>query len=146
MTIRLMQTEDYDAVFALWKGCTGMGLNDFDDTFEGVARFLRRNPSTCFVAEEGGETTGVILTGHDGRRAHIYHAAVRPDHRGKGIGRALVETALAALKAEGIAKVSFVAFARNEDGNAFWDHMDFTRREDLVYRDKVLIPMTRTDT
>ena len=146
MTIRLMRAEDYDAVYALWRSCTGMGLNDYDDTREGVERFLRRNPFTCFVAEEDGVPAGVILTGHDGRRAHIYHAAVRPDCRGKGIGRALIETALAALKAEGIAKVSFVAFARNAEGNAFWDHMDFTRREDLVYRDRVLIPMTRTDT
>ena len=28
MQIRTMQIEDYDAVFALWKSCSGMGLND----------------------------------------------------------------------------------------------------------------------
>ena len=146
MIIRLMKPEDYDSVYALWLSCTGMGLNDLDDSREGIAKFLRRNPSTCFVAEDGGALVGAILAGHDGRRGHISHAAVAPDHRRQGIGKALIDAALDALKAEGIAKVNFVVFARNEEGNAFWEHLGFRAREDLVYRDKVLIPMTRRDT
>lgn len=146
MTIRQMTIEDYDAVYALWESCTGMGLNNLDDSREGIAKFLRRNPTTCFVAEDGGVLVGAILSGHDGRRGHISHAAVAPDRRRQGIGKALIDTALDALKAEGIAKVNFVVFARNGDGNAFWEHLGFKAREDLVYRDKVLIPMTRKDT
>ena len=30
-----------------------MGLNNLDDSREGIARFLARNPDTCFVAVEG---------------------------------------------------------------------------------------------
>ena len=37
MQIRTMQIEDYDAVFALWKSCSGMGLNDVDDSRSGIA-------------------------------------------------------------------------------------------------------------
>ena len=40
MQIRTMQIEDYDAVFALWKSCSGMGLNDVDDSRSGIERFL----------------------------------------------------------------------------------------------------------
>ena len=47
MQIRTMQIEDYDAVFALWKSCSGMGLNDVDDSRSGIERFLQRNPETC---------------------------------------------------------------------------------------------------
>jgi hypothetical protein len=50
-----------------------MGLNNLDDSPEGIARYLQRNPSTCFAAEEEGELVGVILSGHDGRRGFIYH-------------------------------------------------------------------------
>ena len=46
MQIRTMQIEDYDAVFALWKSCSGMGLNDVDDSRSGIERFLQRNPET----------------------------------------------------------------------------------------------------
>ena len=52
MTIRTMTIQDYTGLYALWTSCSGMGLNDIDDSKEGICRFLARNPSTCFVAEE----------------------------------------------------------------------------------------------
>lgn len=42
MQIRTMQMEDYDAVFALWKSCSGMGLNDVDDSRSGIERFCSK--------------------------------------------------------------------------------------------------------
>ena len=146
MTIRLMTIEDYDRVYALWESCTGMGLSSVDDSREGIEKYLKRNPNTCFVAEEDGVLVGAILGGHDGRRGHISHAAVRPNLRRRGIGRALIDAVLEAMKAEGIIKVNFVVFSRNTEGNAFWEHLGFAAREDLVYRDKVLIPYERRDT
>jgi ribosomal protein S18 acetylase RimI-like enzyme len=67
-----------------------MGLNNLDDTPEGITRYLQRNPSTCFAAEEEGELMGVILSGHDGRRAFIYHLAVAETWQRRGIGSALL--------------------------------------------------------
>ena len=67
MQIRTMQIEDYDAVFALWKSCSGMGLNDVDDSRSGIERFLQRNPETCLVAVEETAVIGAILVGSDGR-------------------------------------------------------------------------------
>ena len=43
MLIRLMKTEDYNRVHALWMSCVGMGLNNLDDSKEGIERFLNRN-------------------------------------------------------------------------------------------------------
>ena len=59
MLIRIMTIEDYDKVYGLWLSCKGMGLNDVDDSREGIERYLKRNPDTCFVAEEEGEILGV---------------------------------------------------------------------------------------
>ena len=146
MTIRTMTMEDYDAVYTLWLSCAGMGLNDLDDSPEGIARYLRRNPSACFVAEKNARIVGVILSGHDGRRGFIHHTAVHPDCRGQGIGHRLVEAALSALKAEGIHKVALVVFDRNQTGNRFWEKEGFTAREDLVYRNRALTALRRIDT
>ena len=44
MTIRLMKIEDYDQVYQLWLSCRGMGLNNIDDSREGIDRYLKRNP------------------------------------------------------------------------------------------------------
>ena len=146
MKIRLMTIEDYEKVYHLWLSCEGMGLNNMDDSKDGIARYLDRNPDTCFVAEESDEVIGVIIAGHDGRRGFIYHTAVNPNYRNQGIATKLVEAAMDALKANGINKVALVVFDRNKDGNAFWEKVGFTVREDLVYRNKAIAELVRIDT
>lgn len=59
MQIRTMTVNDYAGLYALWTSCKGMGLNDVDDSAEGIERYLRRNPSTCFVAVEAGGDRGL---------------------------------------------------------------------------------------
>ena len=141
-----MTIEDYDQVYDLWLSCKGMGLNNVDDTREGIEKYLKRNPETSFVAEEDGKIVGVIIAGNDGRRGYIYHTAVHPDHRHQGIGTKLVDAALEALNSVGINKVALVVFSRNEDGNAFWEKIGFSERHDLSYRNKALVDIVRMDT
>lgn len=145
-TIRKMTAADYDKVYALWISCAGMGLNDVDDSREGIERFLKRNPETCFVSEESGEINGAIIAGNDGRRGYIYHTAVSPKHRRRGIATALVNAALYALEKEGISKTALLVFARNETANGFWEKQGFTERTDIIYRNKALRDITRIDT
>lgn len=144
--IRLMDNRDYPAVRDLWAGTTGMGLNDVDDSPDGIRRYLERNPRTCFVCEDGGSVVGAILAGHDGRRGFIYHACVAETHRKRGIGRGLADAAMNALKAEGISKTALVVFGRNRQGNAFWERLGFELRTDLNYRNKAIVPLKRVDT
>ena len=146
MIIRLMTIEDYEKVYQLWLSCSGMGLNNLDDSKDGIAKYLDRNPDTCFVAEKSDEIVGVIIAGHDGRRGFIYHTAVNSDYRNQGIATKLVDVTMDALKANGINKVALVVFDRNKDGNAFWEKVGFTFREDLVYRNKTISELIRIDT
>jgi len=141
---RIMTMDDYAQAYDLWILC-GNGLNDKDDSPEGIEKYLKRNPTTSFVATCDGKVVGVILCGHDGRRGIIQHACVSPDYRRLGIGNKLVELALGALKEEGINKVLLVAFKKNEGGNAFWEAQGFTLREDLNYRNKALTELVRID-
>lgn len=140
-----MRIEDYDAIYGFWSGMRGMGLNDVDDSREGIGRFLARNPGTCFVAKCADGLVGTVLCGHDGRRAHLYHAAVAPSMRGRGVGRALIGAALQALKAEGIAKASLLVFADNEGGQRFWQELGFGGRTDVRYMDVQLRPIRKFD-
>ena len=144
--IRSMTLADYDDVYALWLSCKGMGLNNLDDSKDGIARFLERNPETCFVAMDGEKLIGVIMAGHDGRRGYIYHTAVSPEHRRRGIAKRLTEAAVNVLKGFGISKVALLVFERNKDGNEFWERLGFTAREDVVYRNKELADIIRIDT
>ena len=146
MKIRKMTIDDYQQVYSLWLSCKGMGLNSLDDSKEGIQKFLKRNPETCFVAEDKAEFFGAIMAGNDGRRGYIYHTAVKPEFQGKGTGTALVNTAMEALAGCGINKVALVVFDRNQTGNAFWEKQGFSARNDLVYRNKNISKMERIAT
>lgn len=138
MTIREMTIDDYDQVYHLWKKIKGFGIRSIDDSREGVERFLKRNPTTSVVAEKDGKIVGSILCGHDGRRGCLYHVCVDEGYRRHGIGKAMVVRAMEALKAEDINKVCLIAFTKNDIGNAFWNTIGWTEREDLNYYDFVL--------
>ena len=136
--VRIMTIEDYEGADALWKKIKGFGIRSIDDSKEGVARFLKRNPTTSVVAEKDGRIVGSILCGHDGRRGCLYHVCVDEDYRRHGIGKRMVVFAMKALKEEKINKVSLIAFTENDIGNAFWNTIGWTERLDLNYYDFTL--------
>ena len=137
-TIKPVAIEDYDAIFALWNSAeqSRRALNPVDDSREGIDRYLKRNPNTCFAAVAEGEIIGVILTGHDGRRGIIHHMCVNPQYRRMGVASRLVNAAEDALKKEGIQKVFGLVFRDNDAANAFWEKQGYSLRTNLNYRNK----------
>ncbi len=138
--IRLVTIDDYDAIFELWNSTeqSRRALNPVDDSREGIERYLMRNPNTCFAAVAGEQIVGVILTGHDGRRAIVHHMCVHPDYRRMGIARKLVSMAEDALKKEGIQKIFGLVFKDNDTANTFWEAQGYSLRTNLNYRNKSL--------
>ena len=138
--IRTVTISDYDALLALWNSTeqSRRALNPVDDSREGIERYLKRNPNTCFAAVKDGTVIGVILTGHDGRRAIIHHMCVHPDYRRLGIAGNLVNAAEDALKKESISKIFGLVFKDNDGANAFWESQGYTLRTNLNYRNKSL--------
>ena len=136
MTIRHMIIEDYPLVYGLWTRCSGFTMKDINDCKNAIKAFLERNPDTCFAAEDDdGRIIGAILASHDGRRSRIYHTAVDPDVRGRGISSILVGRVVEALRAIGLPRVAVGVPADNDAGNDFWERQGFAVRDDLVYRE-----------
>ena len=143
--LRNVTIEDYDLIYNLWISTeqSKRALNPADDSHEGIEKYLKRNPNTCFLAYdelEPDKIAGVILTGHDGRRAIIHHLCVHPDHRRKGIADMLVKAAEDALQKEGINKIFGLVFKDNDIANAFWESEGYSLRTNLNYRNKSLNP------
>ena len=139
-SIKQVTIEDYDAIYELWNSTeqSRRALNPVDDSREGIERYLKRNPNTCFAAVADGRIIGVILTGHDGRRAIVHHMCVHPDYRRKGIAAKLVSVAEEALNKEGIQKIFGLVFKDNDPANAFWEEQGYSLRTNLNYRNKSL--------
>jgi ribosomal protein S18 acetylase RimI-like enzyme len=141
--IRPVVIEDYDLIYELWNSTeqSRRALNPVDDSREGIERYLKRNPTTCFLSydmKDNKKIAGVILTGHDGRRAIVHHLCVHPDFRRQGVARMLVQRAEEALRKEGITKVFGLVFKDNNAANEFWEEQGYTIRTNLNYRNKSL--------
>ena len=133
-----MTEDDYDDVRALWMTIRGVGIRALDDSREDVQRFIRRNPTTSEVARMDGRIVGSILCGSDGRQGALYHVCVAREYRRRGIGTHMVGYCMHQLRLMGINKVSLIAFASNDAGNAFWKQIGWTRKSDVNYYEFVL--------
>lgn len=129
ITTRALVAGDYDAVVALWQSAEGVELAE-GDSREDITRYLARNPGLSRVAEVDGTMVGAVLCGHDGRRGLIYHLAVAQDHRGRGIGRVLVDECVAGLQRDGLQRAFILVVEDNHRGRDFWTARGFEELDD----------------
>ncbi len=128
--LRPMALDDYPDIMEALNRTGGTGLRD-TGSFEGVSRYLARNPGMSFVAEVEAAVAGCVFSGHDGRRGYLYHLAVSPVFRRHGIGRSLVARAIAAIATEGVEKFHIDVFASNDEGLGFWQAIGWQERSEL---------------
>lgn len=128
---RAMQFSDYPQVFTLWQATENIGLRAADQP-ENIAFFLQRNPGLSFIALQGSDLIGAILSGHNGRSADIYHLAVSVPFRGAGVGRHLVNLCLQGLRSVGIERCHIHVFAHNQAGLEFWQKLGWYLRPELA--------------
>jgi len=131
MIYRNMQISDYDSVIALWRDCAGVSLRDAD-SFQGIEKYLQRNPGLSFVGLEGSSIVATIMAGHDGKRGYIQHLAVANAARERGIASRLVELCLEALKLQGIEKSHVHVLGDNEPARKFWSGRGWFHRAEIV--------------
>ncbi len=140
MIIERMKIEDYDEIHQIWSNSTGITLRKIDDSKEGIARFLKRNPCNNFVCRFKEKIVGGILSGHDGRKGFIYHAVIIESHRHRGIGKRLVKAVVKSFEEENITKIGVFVNSDNPSGISFWDSLGFEGQSDLNYR---ILPLNK---
>lgn len=87
------------------------------------------------VAERGGEVVGYTYAGVEGTdymslrgpAGVLYDIVVDPPHRGEGVGRALLDATLEALKAKGAPRVVLSTAERNEAAQRLFARAGFRR-------------------
>lgn len=120
----------YADVRTLWEESEGVRLSEADSS-AGIEAFIARNPGMSFVALESDRIVGALLCGHDGRRGYLHHLAVEKTQRNRGVGRALVDAAVAGLRRAGIAKCHIFVVNDNVEGIGFWARIGWERRRDI---------------
>ena len=128
MQIRPYQDVDEPAVVALWNEV----LPD-DAPHNQPATTIRKKLAVerdlFFVAVAEGAVVGTVLGGYDGHRGWVYAVAVRPQHRRRGIGTALLRQLEAALAERGCLKVNLQVRASNTGVVAFYGRLGYAVEE-----------------
>lgn len=127
MRIRRAVPEDHDSVLRLWRSAR------FPDILESEWYAIVSNPGAyALVAEEDERVIGTAVASFDGWRAFIYHVAVDPAHRGRGIAKALMAEAETLVCAGGARHMFAMVQGDNPAGLALATVMGFEPEGDLV--------------
>ena len=138
--IRPLTIDDYDALCSLWKRAGLPYRPNGRDTRENITRQLRSKCSIYLVAEEGGKIVGAILGTHDGRKGWLNRLAVAPDRRNQGIAAMLVHAVEERLLDLGIEIFACQIEDWNQTSMTVFDHLGYTRHDDIIYFTKRLRP------
>jgi ribosomal protein S18 acetylase RimI-like enzyme len=138
MIIREFTLEDYDGVLALWSGA-GPGVDRRpSDERDQVALKIERDPDLFLVAATGGRIVGAVMGGWDGRRAYVYHLAVAPGLRRRGVADLLMDELEDRFRAKGALKVKCQIHTHNDASLAFFRQRGWEIEEGLWPVGKVL--------
>jgi len=132
LTIRAAVPADHDAIYELFRGVVEAG-----DTFafpadmphQDAIRFWTAAPATAFVAELDGRVVGssYLKPNQPGRGSHVANAGfmVAPESRGKGVGRALGEHAIAEARRLGFRAMQFNYVVSTNLAVRLWQELGF---------------------
>lgn len=134
MLIRTFDLDrDFEAVIALWaRSGSGIQLGS-SDTRDEILKKVQRDPDLFLVAVDDDEVVGAVMGGFDGRRGLVYHLAVTPSERRRGMGRALMDEIEKRFRAKGCLKAYLLVTPDNGEALSFY--------HDLGWEIMPLIPM-----
>ena len=129
ITIAEFTMDDYPVVHVLWqRGDLWMRPSDGP---QATLLKLTRDPELFLVARDaGGRVVGTVMGGWDGRRAYVYHLAVRPKQRREGIADALMDELEERFRRLGALKAKTQILLDNEASRAFFAQRGYLREDD----------------
>jgi ribosomal protein S18 acetylase RimI-like enzyme len=130
--------DDYAVVHVLWQR-GDLWIRPSDGP-EATLLKLTRDPELFLVAHDvRGRVVGTVMGGWDGRRAYVYHLAVAPERRRRGIADALMDELEERFRGRGALKAKLQILIENEASKAFFAHRGYLLETDCEPWGKELV-------
>jgi ribosomal protein S18 acetylase RimI-like enzyme len=125
--VRRATLADHEHIYALWEEARlrTVDLREWDTLLASPAAIV-------LVAEEEGAVEGAIVASFDGWRAYIYHVAVVPGRRRRGVAQALFAEAHAHLAREGNRIVYVMVNEDNSGGLGLLGSLGYQSHGDVM--------------
>ncbi|MBX3024719.1 GNAT family acetyltransferase [bacterium] len=124
VVIRAIEEADVPGVRALWEAVFP-DARAWNQPAAYLARKRARRDDLILAAVRGRRVVGAVALGYDGIRGWVYHLAVAPAARRRGIATALMGAAEAALRARGCPKINLQIVAGNDAVVAFYARLGY---------------------
>jgi ribosomal protein S18 acetylase RimI-like enzyme len=100
-TIRDYRKGDYQGIMDLWIA-TDLGRPERGDNEKIIEESIKMGGSMQVMEEKAsGNIIGTSWMTFDGRRIHLHHFGILPEHQGKGLARPLLKESLKFVKKKG---------------------------------------------
>ncbi|MGD9947630.1 MAG: N-acetyltransferase family protein [Desulfobulbus sp.] len=106
----------------------------------GLKLMLNNGQARVLVAEVDGQVLGictgqlVISTAEGGPSVLVEDMAIFPDHRGKGVGRALLAALTAWAKEQGATRMQLLADKYNQPALGYYQHLNWQETALICWR------------
>ena len=131
LAITPIDDADVADVVVLWQTC---GLTrPWNDPATDIAFARRGSNATVLIGRDANAIVATVLVGHDGHRGWVYYLAVDPNHRHKGYGRIMMDTAENWLRETGIEKLQLMVRPDNKSVKNFYQSLGYSEQERIIY-------------
>ena len=124
LLIRPFQTEDEDALVALWKMCEL--TVPWNNPHKDIARKLQVQPELFLVGILDNSLIATVMGGYEGHRGWINYLAVHQDFQGKGYGQEIMNSVETGLREMGCPKINLQIRRGNDKIASFYQKLGFT--------------------
>ena len=128
--IRSAQRQHIPALLELWRSAgTPAGVSDSE---QGLRQLLEGDAQALLVAESGGVVIGSLIAAWDGWRGNLYRLAVLPEHRRRGVARALLAEGERRLLARGALRLCAIVDGEDAGALELWRSAGYERQPQQV--------------
>jgi len=118
VVIRPARRTELWSVLELWAAADA--VPSVTDDVDGLENLLATDPGALLVATVDDQIVGTLVAAWDGWRGNMYRLAVAPEHRRRGIARALVDAGATHLRGRGARRVSALVVGAHDEAVRFW--------------------------
>ncbi len=136
MRFKRLSADDYDSLINLWIKAGLPFRPQGRDSKDAVRAEMAANPDFFVGAFEDGQLVAVVVLSSDRRKGWINRLAVDPNHRRRGVAKALIAESERVLKKSGVRMFCALIDADNEASKKLFRECGYVEHDDIIYFSK----------